>query len=241
MNYIAASIFTTCIDPQRDVKWNPTARDLQDWHASVKALCVEGSNIYPVIFYDQLPLEVLSAFAGDCVTFIQVEDCNYLSPHDYRWIVYKNFVDSNLEEGDIIFFTDITDVVVANDPFPHIQPSVLYSGDEETPWDNGWANARSRFHRKTIEDFEQVYQANKNANLLNCGILGGTLDVVNQFLEKAYHYIELTLEKPYDTTDMVTHNYVIRKYFPNVIHGAPLNSIFKNYEYSRKDVWFIHK
>lgn len=241
MNYIAASLFTTCIDPQRGIKWNPSVKDLQDWYVSGKALCKDDPNLHLILFYDQLPQEIFKAYIGDCITFIQVEDCNYLSPHDYRWIVYRNFVENNLEEGDNIFFTDSTDVVIANNPFPHIEPSRLYSGDEEVAWDNGWANARSPFYRRTVEDFEEIYQANRNSNLLNCGILGGSVDIVRKFLDKVYFYIELTLEKPYDTTDMVTHNYVIRKYFPDVIHGAPLNSVFKNYEYNRKDIWFIHK
>lgn len=52
---------------------------------------------------------------------------------------------------------------------------------------------------------------------------------------------ESTLDKPTWITDMVNHNYIIRKYFDKVVHGAPVNSIFKKFELDREDVWFIHK
>ena len=44
------------------------------------------------------------------------------------------------------------------------------------------------------------------------------------------------------TGDMGAFNYVIRKYFnEKILHGAPINTVFKAYEDQRIDCWFRHK
>jgi hypothetical protein len=44
------------------------------------------------------------------------------------------------------------------------------------------------------------------------------------------------------TGDMGAFNYLVRtKYNDQLIHGAPVNTVFKGYEENRKDCWFRHK
>jgi hypothetical protein len=44
------------------------------------------------------------------------------------------------------------------------------------------------------------------------------------------------------TGDMGVFNYVARtQYNSQLIYGAPVNTVFKNYETERSDCWFRHK
>jgi hypothetical protein len=44
------------------------------------------------------------------------------------------------------------------------------------------------------------------------------------------------------TGDMGAFNYIARTQFNNqLIHGAPVNTLFKGYENDREDCWFRHK
>jgi hypothetical protein len=242
MNYIASSIFTTCIDPQRATKWIPTINTVKDWCESGQAVCEKSEGVHLLVFYDQLPQEILDTFTGEHTTFIQVEDCGEVSPYDYRWIVYSNFIENNQDSINNIFFTDISDVIIKKNPFLEMKPNTLYSGDElGTLWDNPWSNSRSSQHRYMISDYGEVFEQYKDRLLLNCGIVGGSIEVMLDFTRKVYKYMELTIGKSPTDTDMTTHNYVTRKYFPDAISGPPLNSVFKRFEVNREDVWFVHK
>jgi hypothetical protein len=80
--------------------------------------------------------------------------------------------------------------------------------------------------------------------LLNCGIIGGSTDVMNEFLKElcfVHEHFNINNETAY-TCDMGAFNYIARTQFnERLIHGAPVNSIFKGYEGARMDCWFRHK
>lgn len=244
MNYIISSLFTTCIDPQRNTKWKPVIETIKNWYLSGKEnVCQYNSNSQLIIFYDVLDNDILEYyFTLDYITLIKVPNCDNYSPHDYRWFVYKSFLEDNYNEVENIFFTDIQDVLIQSNPFLNIDNNVLYCGDEWMhPWENGWAYPKKDYYVHNLPTFLETYINNKNKIFLNAGILGGNKDIVLKFLDKICYYINITLDKPYNTTDMIIFNYIIYKYFPNKKHGEPVNSKFKEYEESRKDVWFAHK
>lgn len=241
MNYIVSSIFTTCIDPQNGGKWAPTYGLLQNWVESALQLKTISTNIEVAILYDRLGSDLENRLADQGVTLITVPDCNQMSPYDYRWIVYNDFLEQNKDIVQAVFFTDISDVLVKSNPFSSIVEGKLYTGDEETFLSMNWIDARSHYYIENLEGFKEVYSKHSKDVLLNCGIVGGYTDVVLRYLVEMSALSVNTQSKPYWTTDMVAHNYVIRKYFAEAVHGEPVNSRFKRYETHRSDVWFVHK
>jgi hypothetical protein len=243
MNYIVTSLFTTCFDPQKDIKWDPNIETLNGWYSSgIKNVCDENTHL--LLFYDILSDYIVKYYTSSpYITLIQVPDCGNYSPHDYRWFIYQSFIESNYDDIENIFFTDAQDVIIQSNPFKNIQKGILYCGDEWMhPWENYWSIPRHPYFIQELSDFLEIYQNYHHHQFLNAGILGGDIKIVSKFLDKMCHYINVTLSKPYNTTDMITFNYVLHKYFHNNIkHGTPINSNFKKYEYFRNDVWFIHK
>lgn len=243
MNYIASSLFTTCIDPIRNTKWSPSTDIMDVWYNSGVSLIQQNPNFKLLVFYDQLNPNFPQKYNPEYVTFIKVEDCNNYSPHDYRWLIYHNFISTNFIDIDNIFFTDISDVIIKQNPFLHIKNDILYIGDEyEYPWENWWSSPRIKYYLDNLGNFNEIYEKYKYFSFLNAGILGGDKNIVLKFLDLMESYIGLTLDKPYETTDMILFNYILYKYFSDKInHGEPINSKFKLNETNREDVWFIHK
>lgn len=241
MNFIASCIFTACIDPQRNERWKPSFEVLKDWWESGTSICKTHDNIRLIIFYDELPKEIIEKLDNDYTILIPVEAYPTIGPYDYRWLIYNNFIKNNKQSIKNIFFTDISDVIINTSPFENIIEDTLYVGDETTDLSNNWIVIRTPYYLENVEDFEGIYNRYLKDPLLNCGIVGGSINIMEKYLEKMSSFTESTINKPEWITDMVNHNYVIRKHFDKIIHGAPVNSIFKGFELNRKDVWFIHK
>jgi hypothetical protein len=241
MNYIVSSLFTTCVDPLRNIKWSPSSNIMDRWYYSGEKICKQFDNIQLLVFYDKLDDSILNKFNTNYITFIQVEDCNGYSPHDYRWIIYQNFLENNIDNTQNIFFTDISDVLIKQNPFLNLEKEILYIGDENQTWGNEWADVRKNYFLENLPSFKEIHDQYKSHTFLNAGILGGESKIVLEFLNKIVYYTGITLNKPYDTSDMIIFNYILYKYFPNKKHGFPINSNFWKNEVDREDVWFIHK
>lgn len=245
MNYIVTSLFTTCVDPQRNIKWEPNIETLIGWYSSgVENICSKNPNTHLLLFYDVLPESFVEYYTSlPYIILIKTPDCNQYSPHDFRWFVYQEFLKDNYDDIENIFFTDAQDVLIQSNPFNNIESNILYCGDEWMhPWENEWAIPRNEYYIYNIPEFLELYQIKKHHLFLNAGLLGGNRKIVLEFLNHICYYTNKTLLKPYNTTDMIIFNYVIHKYFPErVKHGEPVNSKFKQHEYSRKDIWFTHQ
>ena len=239
MNYIVSCLFTTCIDPLRGIKWNFDSRIMDNWYNSGLEIC-KSNDIKLIVFHDGLTPEFISKYNPEYITFIQVPECGAHSPHDYRWFIYENFTQNN--EFDKVFFTDISDVLIKSNPFLELDPEVLYMGNEQHhTWNNDWALPRNEYYKTKLKDFTQIFESNNSGPFLNAGVLGGYRDIVLKFLKHIVEYSSITLDKPYATTDMIIFNYIIHKYFNNIKHGQPVNSVFNKNEFNREDVWFVHK
>ena len=147
-----------------------------------------------------------------------------------------------------IFLTDITDVVVQNNPFTQVlflqNPTTLFCGDEPTTLANDWMQAHATHLRQQIADYASYEAAFKYHTLLNCGIIGGTIQVIQPFIQQlwAIHQQCSANNTSAYTGDMGAFNYLARtKFNDNVLHGAPINSVFKTYDFSNPNCWFRHK
>jgi len=98
--------------------------------------------------------------------------------------------------------------------------------------------------RATISDYASYEDFFSEATLLNCGIIGGSYNVMVNFIDRLAFIHENHNRNNITayTGDMGAFNYLARTQFSNrLLHGLPVNTVFKMYESERNDCWFRHK
>jgi hypothetical protein len=214
-----------------------------DWEASITA-----ANLNGVIFHNSFSEETCKSFEKENIRFVKIAYDPQFNPNVFRYFVYKDFLQQHIQQINAIFITDITDVVLVNNPFTDPlfieNTSSLFCGDEPKKLNNEWMIAHAENLRKNIPDYAAYESTFGNETLLNCGIIGGSASLVFDFLQKlcAIHQQANRDNKTAYTGDMGAFNYLARtNYNHQLIHGAPVNTVFKQYENNRRDCWFRHK
>lgn len=223
---LLASYFNSVADPQRKIKWGASPGDLMALATSCRKHGVKFK-----IFHDCLPI--------DTDEFPWVKGPRDQAPNVYRWEIYRDYLEKN--PAPFVFMVDSTDVEVLRNPFISMNPGRLYSGDEQEKTDNIWMRRNQQPHLASLRDYRSFISHHHNSPLLNCGIVGGSQDLVMEYLG---HRVEIHREHTRGvlaSTDMAVHNYIARKYFKGRIsHGIKVNTRFKQYEYNTVS-FFKHK
>ena len=244
LQFILACHITGVYDVNRNTTLQDDAYELvQGWAESVAK-----ANLKGIIFHNNFSEETCNAIESENISFIKVDYDPQFNPNVYRYFVYRDFIQQHIQQINGIFITDITDVVLVNNPFTdplfRANPASLFCGDEPKILNNDWMIAHAEHLRKNIPDYA-AYESNfGNQTLLNCGILGGSVSLFFDFLQQlsAIHQQANRDNKTEYTGDMGAFNYLVRTQFNNqLIHGAPVNTVFKQYETKRNDCWFRHK
>ncbi len=231
-----------------DVNRNTVLEDddysiVKDWANSIIDLGIEG-----ILFHNNFSAETCLQYENKNIHFIKVNYDGAYNPNIYRYFAYYDFLSKHKEQIQKVFCTDISDVVVIKNPFEQLlfkdNSEKLFCGDEPKKLNNWWMLEHSEHLRNKIPDYAGYEEIFKDEQLLNCGIIGGDIKVMGEFLK------ELTLiHKKYNqnnetafTGDMGAFNYLARtKYNKLLYHGAPVNTTFKGYETNNKNCWFRHK
>lgn len=201
-----------------------------------------------ILFHNNLSEETCLRHQNKNVQFVKVVHNPMYNPNIYRYFIYRNFLKTTISKIENLFITDVSDVVMVQNPFEQSlfleNHNSLFCGDEEKLLNNEWMQAHSTHLRSKIEDYLEYEIQFKQSQLLNCGIIGGNIKIMQPFLEKlcTIHEQFNADNKTSYTGDMGAFNYLARTQFNNqLVFGAPVNTVFKNYETSRKDCWFRHK
>lgn len=231
-----------------DVNRNTTLEDddysiVQAWAESIAALQLKG-----VIFHNNFTAATCSKHQNEHLDFIKIEHDPRFNPNVFRYLIYRDFLRARSAELESVFVTDVSDVVLLNNPFIHpffiANPGAIFCGDEPKTLQNEWMEAHSAHLRSKIADYAAYEATFKDAPLLNCGIIGGNIRGMQAFIEKLagiHEQFNHDNQTAY-TGDMGAFNYLMRTQFNDlVLHGAPVNTIFKAYELARTDCWFRHK
>ena len=243
-NIVMACHITGVHDVNRNTTLaNDSYELVKDWAESVTAANVQG-----VIFHNNFSEKTCRLFENEHISFIKIAYDPHFNPNVFRYFVYRNFLQQHLQQINGIFITDISDVVLVNNPFTDPlfkeNPIALFCGDEPKTLHNDWMIAHGEHLRKNISDYAAYESTYGNETLLNCGIIGGTASVFFDFLQQLcaiHQYANRDNKTPY-TGDMGAFNYLARtKFNQQLIHGAPVNTVFKQYETNRNDCWFRHK
>lgn len=216
---------------------------VQAWADSLAAQGVQG-----ILFHNNFSAETCAAHQNEFLSFVRVGHDPRYSPNVYRYLLYRDFLRAHAKKIKALFITDVTDVVVLQHPFKQPlfreHPHALFCGDEPKTLENEWMQAHSAHLRIQIEGFLVYEKQFANSPLLNCGIIGGHIAVMQELLEaladlhQAYNCNNPTAY----TGDMGAFNFLARTLFNDrLFHGAPVNTVFKGYEDGRDDCWFRHK
>lgn len=231
-----------------DVNRNTTLADdsyelVKDWAESITAANVQG-----VIFHNNFSEATCQLFENENISFIRIAYDPQFNPNVFRYFVYRDFLQHHLQQINGIFITDITDVVLVNNPFTDPlfieNPTGLFCGDEPKKLHNDWMMAHAENLRNNIPDYAAYESTFGKETLLNCGIIGGAASLFFDFLQQlcSIHQQANRDNKTAYTGDMGAFNYLARTTFNHqLIHGAPVNTVFKAYENNRNDCWFRHK
>lgn len=243
-DYIFGSILTGVYDVNR----NELLEDndfgiIQKWYDSILKLKIKA-----IVFHNTFSEEIIQKYTNEYIQFIEVPYDGRLKPNVYRYFLYRNYLKQHPEKIQNLFLTDITDVEVINNPFESqtfIENSdSLFCGDEPEILDNEWMWNHNSHLRNSLPEFSSYESSNQNQTLLNCGVIGSNVDVMNLLLDEIvaiHEAVSYTNTTKY-TLDMGVFNYVARTTFANkIVNGEPVNTVFKKYENQRTDCWFKHK
>jgi hypothetical protein len=216
---------------------------VREWAESIAA-----SRLCGIIFHNNFSDSTCSRFENEYVSFEKIEYDGRFNPNVFRYFVYNNYIKKHSSRLENLFVTDVSDVVLLNNPFTDplfvANKDCLFCGDEPELLDIYWMKDHSTHLRGKIDDFASFEELHKNDTLLNCGIIGGNILLMKSFIEKLslIHQVNNADNNTAYTGDMGAFNYLARtKYSGRIIHGSPVNTVFKGYESQRRDCWFKHK
>jgi len=242
-NLIVASHITGIYDVNRStILANDDFSIVSEWAKSVSEMGVQG-----IIFHNNFSQATCSANENEHLHFIKVDYNLQFNPNVFRYFIYNEFLNQHHQNIDNVFFTDVSDVVALKNPFQEKlfldNPANLFCGDEPEILANEWMQNHGEHLRNKIADYA-LFETNFKAEiLLNCGIVGGTIAVMKLFIQKLWdiHNKYNRENKTLFTGDMGAFNYLIRtQYNDRIIHGTPVNTVFKKFE-TNNSCWFKHK
>ena len=216
---------------------------VREWAESIAA-----SKLCGIIFHNNFSESTCARFENEYVSFEKIEyDCRF-NPNVFRYFVYNDFIQRHSSLMENLFVTDVSDVVLLKNPFTDplfvANEDCLFCGDEPEVLQIDWMKAHCTHLRGEIDDFADFEELHKNDTLLNCGIIGGNIRLMKAFIGKLslIHQVFNADNHTAYTGDMGAFNYLARtQYEGRIVHGSPVNTVFKGYESLRRDCWFKHK
>lgn len=244
INLIFACLVSGVYDVNRnEIIENNDFTIIENWYNSVI-----NNGLRGVVFHNGLSEETVEKYQNDNIQFEKIDKSPVYNPNVYRYFVYKKFLSNNLAKIESVFVTDIADVTICKNPFKDdifsSNAEKIFCGDEPKMLQNDWMHDHSTHFRNNIPGYSVYEDHHKDSPLLNCGIIGGRKKLMLELLENLCDTHQQYNQKnttPY-TGDMGAFNYVMRTGFNGrIVHGEPVNTVFKAYQNDRTDCWFRHK
>lgn len=234
MGCIITTYFTSEKDPQRPDIWaNDDFSIIEEFYKSI-----QKNDLNTIILIDNSSEEFINQYKTDKIDFIRC-DSSGLNMVDVRWGLYNQLL-KNKPDISEAFFVDVSDVVVLKNPFSFIKSDKIYCGDEETiNSENKWMlNRYSLLNHPEINSLSSNYL---NKKVLNAGILGGNRKFLLDITAKISDILNYSKIKK-TTVDMCVFNHVLYTYYENIIiHGQPVNTVFRAEDIDNETAWFKHK
>jgi hypothetical protein len=234
MNFVLTTYFTSEKDPQSSNIWsNDDFTIIKKFYDSI----VEH-DLNCIILIDNSSDAFIEKYKTDKIQFVRC-DSSGLNMIDIRWKLYHDLLSQNTDISSA-FFLDVSDVVILKNPFNYIQPDKIYCGDEEIiNQESQWMLRRYKLlSNKEIDNELKKYLDKK---VINAGILGGNRDYLIDITGKISNLL-LHSKITHTTVDMCAFNHVLYTYYrTNLVHGLPVNTVFRADDSDNKIAWFKHK
>jgi hypothetical protein len=235
MDYIVTTYFTSEKDPQRSDIWaNDDFSIIKDFYESVIK-----HNLNCIILIDNSTDEFIKKYKTNKIEFVRC-DSSGLNMVDIRWKLYNKILNER-KEIKRAFFLDVSDVIILKNPFGYIVPDKIYCGDEENiNIKNDWMNHRYALLKNPEVNEKMINYLNKK--ILNAGILGGERNYLIGITKKMAEMLDSS-KITHTTVDMCVINHVLYTYTKKdmLIHGSPVNTVFRKNEINNEVAWFKHK
>ena len=129
-NIVMACHITGVYDANRSMVLEDDSYELvRDWAESVAAHKVRG-----IIFHNNFSVATCDTYQNEYISFVKVNYNPRFNPNVYRYCVYSDFLNHYVSELDGVFVTDVSDVVMVQNPFFEAgfldDPTALFCGDE---------------------------------------------------------------------------------------------------------------
>lgn len=211
---VIACYFANVLDPQRNTTWKPDLKAIDKLKQSVEAHGIEF-----VLIHNCFDLHNKVSIAT--------------TPYFERWLKEWQYLRDRPDINNV-FVVDATDVDMVNNPFAHIEPGKLYIGDEPgNTLNNQWM-----LTRHLEPSVNRYLRENGALPLLNCGVVGGSRELVMDLCREMYQY---HFNAPQDLTEMGIFNKLLYSKYSEVMeYGRHVTSRFKKFE-EATDAWFRHK
>jgi hypothetical protein len=234
MDCIITTYFTAEKDPQRPNVWaNDDFSIIEKFYDGILK-----HQLNCLILIDNSSDDFIKKYETDKIKFLRC-DSSGLNMVDIRWKLYANLLKLRTDI-DRVFFVDVSDVLILKNPFNFIEPGKIYCGDEDSiNMKNQWMMDRYFLLNQSTIINKLANYANKQ--VLNAGVLGGERLVIMGIAEKMANLLEIS-NVTSTTVDMCTFNHVLyMDYKDKLVHGLPVNTVFKTYDFDNKEAWFCHK
>lgn len=228
-NILLTCYLTGAPDPQKGKKWAPNKEELRPLIDSLKQTRL-------VVLTDCLP----PGREGN-VEYVRVSA--NINPYFNRWVLYRQYLQDNRHQIANAFCIDATDVEILNEPDWAEMGEILYVGDEDEKVGCEWIK---KHHVSPM--LNSFYAAYAQRQLLNAGLIGGSVDILLEFMRQLIDCYSLSKEAEFtsktpagDYTDMAMFNYILYSNFRGRFqHGRQINTKFKGNERNEYS-WFKHK
>lgn len=219
-NIFLTCYFTSVSDPQKGKVWEAKAEELNPLIKSLKETELVILN------------DCFDDFKGDKHEFVRVE--TNVNPYIQRWISYRKYLINNRDRIENVFCIDGTDVEVLREPEWSRLNDRIFTGDENEVLKSTWM-----INMHPIKQLTQFFNDNPDKQLLNAGILGGSVDNLIEFMRQVIDFWCLC---GIGKTDMGVFNYIARSNWEDkLVTGRQVCTVFKSYEKDNKISWFKHK
>lgn len=223
-NLVLTSFFVGQPDPQRGESWKPDASAVMPLFNSIPYREI-------MVLNDCMLIPPPNGAGAECL----------INPYFQRWISYRKYLIDHRHTLGFVWCVDATDVIMLNNPYPHMSRGVLYTGDEPGTVNNAWLKTH---HKHPV--IQNMIIKWRTQPLLNAGILGGDVDTVIDFCGKMIDYYtqfeeDAKLRRMHGAglTDMGVFNLVAYSHFKPV-HGRQVTTVFKA-EQTQSAAWWKHK
>jgi hypothetical protein len=156
---------------------------VKDWAESVADCGLKG-----IVFHNNFSNKTCEKHQNAAISFVKIKHDLQFNPNVYRYFVYRDFLRTYAPQIESLFVTDVSDVVVVKNPFIEPlftdNPHALFCGNEPKKLDNDWMKDHATHLRSKIADYADYEAAFQQETLLNCGIIGGSTPVTQDFMEK---------------------------------------------------------